>query len=268
MGGGNALKNVLFRLVIPTILFSTLIYLPKVFFHKGDMAISDYFFYVFGGISYWFTSALVVAQLCLLLLLLFKKSSIWFYVLATALLFAVGSYLSASREANDAAAFFPWYYSTGFVYTFIMALGGVYYRYEAHIDRVVKYALPAIAVVYVWLMYSTWDVHSLKLLGLGGHSNFLGFVGIVCGTALLVAFSKMLRPVKSLEFIGRNSIVFYFFSGAMPAVFGTIARRVVADDLYIVTLSVAILSFLSSYLFTWVIVRYMPFITDLRKLKS
>lgn len=269
-GGGYwyALKNVFFRLIIPTLLFSTIIYLPKVLFHSGTATWKDYFFDVFGGISYWFTSALVVAQIILLTLLLFRQTHIVFYLGVTFLLAGLGMHLNLERMSSTAVAFFPWFYKTGLVYTFVMALGGFYYRYESKIDNMLQYGWIVFTFFYVWIIFSTWELHSIKVIGLGGVCNFIGFISMICGIGLLVLLAKQLRYYKWLEFIGRNSIVFYFFSGVMPALWGTVANRFILEKSYMVTFIVATISVLCSYCLTWIIVKYLPFFTDLRKLKS
>ena len=70
--------------MIPGILFSTLIYLPKMVFHGGEVRVGRYFLDVFGGTSYWFTSALAVAQLLLLsVCFATKKTHVGWYVAAS-----------------------------------------------------------------------------------------------------------------------------------------------------------------------------------------
>lgn len=263
-----ALENTLFRLVIPTILFSSIIYLPKVFFHTGDVVLKDYFFDVFGGISFWFTSALVVAQVILLSLLLFKQTHVGFYLIITLLLAALGMYLNLERESNGPDAFFPWFYKTGLVYTFVMALGGLYFRYENRIDKIMKYAWIIPAVIYVCLLVLTWESHALKMIGLGGICNVSGFVEVLCGIVLIVLLSKQLPMMRFVEFIGRNSIVFYFFSGALPASIGWAFQKMFPDKLYIMTVAVAMLSVVMGYFLTFIVVNYFPWLTDFRKLKK
>ena len=237
-------------------------------FHSGTATWEDYFFDVFGGISYWFTSALVVAQIILLTLLLFRQTHIVFYLGVTFLLAGLGMHLNLERMSSTAVAFFPWFYKTGLVYTFVMALGGFYYRYESKIDNMLQYGWIVFTFFYVWIIFSTWELHSIKVIGLGGVCNFIGFISMICGIGLLVLLAKQLRYYKWLEFIGRNSIVFYFFSGVMPALWGTVANRFILEKSYMVTFIVATISVLCSYCFTWIIVKYLPFFTDLRKLKS
>ena len=145
-------------------------------FHNDDVSIGRYFFDVFGGISYWFISALVVAQLVLLLLLLFRFQKKWIYALITFALFGLGIYLNMGKTTTDATAYFPWFYKTGLVYTFVMTLGGIYYWYEKNIDRFLKYGWIIACAFYIGIMVSTWESHSMKAIGLGGICNLSGFI--------------------------------------------------------------------------------------------
>lgn len=269
MGGVKYLTNLLFRLIIPTILFATLIYVPKTLFHVGGVSLPDYFFNVWGGISYWFTSALVVAQLVLFLLVCtFRQRSIWLYLVLTFMISAFG--LSMSRCSNDATAFFPWFYKTGLAYTFIMALGGLYARYEELIDLLLyKGWIVVAAVTYVvFVVLDGIDPDfELDMMGLSASLNLWGFICLMAGITLIVVVAKRMRAIRWLEYIGKNSIVFYFFSGVFPAVFGWIVQRIMSNTGYTKAIITTIFSTLLAYLITCLLNKYAPFVIDLRKLK-
>lgn len=263
----KVLKNTLFRLVIPTLLFSSIIYLPKIIFHSKEVSFENYFFDVFGGISYWFTSALAVSQIVFLTLLFtFKRTSIWFYTIVSMLLFAIGYYLNINRSSNVPQAFFPWFYQTGLEYTFIMSLGGIYCCYEKQIDKIMKYSSIIVVLAYIFGLSYTWESQNLKCLGLGGICNIPGFFCIICGISILLLIAKQLNSIKWISFIGRNSIVFYFFSGMYPAVLGVTAQRIFSGKSYLVTIVVAIVAVILGAITTYVVNKYLAFMTDLRKL--
>ncbi len=62
------LNNILFKLVIPTIFFSSLFFIPKSLFHSRDFSLLIYIHDVWGGNTSWFTSALTVTQIIMILL--------------------------------------------------------------------------------------------------------------------------------------------------------------------------------------------------------
>ena len=51
---------------------------------------------------------------------------------------------------------------------------------------------------------------------------FFGFLGSV----ILIWFCKQLPQIKTLTFVGRNSICFYFMSGALPITLSAIVKNV------------------------------------------
>lgn len=153
------------------------------------------------------------------------------------------------------------------VYTFIMILGGLYYKHEERISSFMKFALIPLLIVYVGIIAYTWTSHSIACLGLSGKCNVLGFISSVCGTLLLVELVKRIRLSKLFNFIGKNSIVFYFLSGVMPAGFGLMLKQLNCELNYIFTLKTALLSISVSYGVTWCKVRFAPWLTDFRKLK-
>jgi|GEM_PF-1481645 len=70
-------ENVIFRLLIPTVLFSSLNFVPKCIFHMKEISLPVFCFNILGGISFWFTSALVITQFVMIFLCLVFKKKIW-----------------------------------------------------------------------------------------------------------------------------------------------------------------------------------------------
>lgn len=264
----KALNNTLFRLIIPALLFSTFIYLPKMLFHSKELKVNNFFFDVFGGISFWFTSALAVAQVVLLTLFLTRKRTIGFYVGSTFILFLIGLFLNFQRVSTDSETFFPWFYKTGLVYTFIISLGGLYQQYEDKINKWSRMYLPILFLGYILIIGFNWKTHAINVFGLSGICNFWGICVTICGVALIVAVAKKIHESDWLVFIGRNSIILYFFSGVLPALWASIIKRVVVSDYYGMAVVIMLLSMISGYCITWGIVRYLPFLIDLRKIKN
>ena len=87
----KALQNIVFRLMIPSLIFSAVMFVPKMLFHSAEVSVHAFLIYVLGGISYWFTSALSVAKIVFLLLVMsMKRKDIWSYMWCSVLLFALG----------------------------------------------------------------------------------------------------------------------------------------------------------------------------------
>ena len=145
--GRKLFANVLFRLIIPALLFSILLYFPKTMLLGYSMDWERLLFKTVGGGTYWFISAVVVAELLTLIFLLTREKNIWFYVLLSFVVCGIGLFLSY-RDI----ALFPhnyWAYKKGMIAMGMMALGGLYWKYEEQIDRVLKwYVLLIMAVMF------------------------------------------------------------------------------------------------------------------------
>jgi surface polysaccharide O-acyltransferase-like enzyme len=148
-----------------------------------------------------------------------------------------------------------------------MTIGGLYMQYEEMIDRVLRRFIHMALIVYLGILIMA-EIYGMKLrmIGLSGEWNLFGLIAIVCGIILLVALCKRIRPNKMLSYIGKNSIVFYFLSGVIPAMLGAIAHQLFADQSYGITLIITTIGVACGLMATYVIKRYLPYMVDLRVL--
>lgn len=263
----EALQNIIYRLMIPTLIFSAIMFLPKMMFHGTEINISTFLIHVFGGIHYWFTSALLVAQVVLLTMIrIMKRDDIWSYFYCSVLLFACGWYLNNIRTDSSVEAFFPWFWKTGIENTLIMACGGLYMQYEKRINSA-GYSLFILSVlIYGILAYKMIDGTTIPMMGRDGRCNIMGGLIIAAGITLITTVCHKIKDNRILSFIGRNSIIFYFFSGAFPAFIGMVAQRFFPEQIYAITIFVAFLSIVLAWFAAMVINKYFPCLIDLRKL--
>ena len=258
------IQTIIFRLVIPTIIFASIIYLPKLFFHSKDISITQYFYNVFGGISFWFTSTIIVSQIILLCLLFLKKKTVFPYFISSILLFIFAIYLSDIDKTP-----FPWFYKSGIGATLFLTLGGLYQQYEQKIDKKIG-VFSGILLIFIYLGCMLYDINnnSFQYAMMSMKYNIQGLLISILGIDVIVFICKQLPKLNVIEYIGRNSIVFYFFSGALPASIGLVFQKIFPEKTYIITLTVALLSICIGYLLTYVVVKYLPWLTDFRKLKN
>lgn len=255
--------NCLFKVAIPTIFFSILIYLPKIIFHSNSFNLSTFVFDVIGGTSFWFTSALLVAQLVLLTLFLSRRKNILFYISITAIIFLLLQVL-CDYTPKPAADYTPWFWRTGLNYSLIMSLGGLYMIYEEKLKSPVLWIATVISITGYYLLYTGHDV---ACLGLSGRCNLIGFLTSIATILVLIEITKRIKANKAMNFIGKNSILFYFFSGATPATFAALSTNFNING-GISLITTLILSLMSSYAITIIIVKYLPFLTDIRLINN
>jgi len=92
---------------------------------------------------------------------------------------------------------------------------------------------------------------------------------MVSTSLLLFQMMKKLPDLRILSFIGKHSITFYFFSGALPALCGAIWRRFFPGISHYLYIFAAIsCELLLATIITWGIHKFAPFLLDLRKLTA
>lgn len=257
--------NILFRLVIPSVIFATIEFFPKMLIKGSGFSPSSFLADTVGGGTYWFVSALAVAQLLFMLLLLTRIRSIWFYVACSVAFAVIGMMIESSGVVligeNDSL---PWSYKQGLVCTLYMAVGGLYQRYEKSVG------LSAWLLVLLVLVYLSGSILGPGFIG--GYSAYrcyvtpTGFVWSILGTICVVETCKRLPRMSMLTFVGRNSILFYMMSGALPTVLTALLGHWMPVNIFAFLL-IFILSVAAAYALSAFIVRFLPFIKDLRTLK-
>lgn len=259
-GGKNLILNILYRIVIPSVLFSAIEYVPAVVFRGGHLSVTEMLYKTIGGGTYWFTSALVVAQLLCLLLLLSRKRNVWFYWAIGIVVSLVGTYLITNDMWIGGRNW--WAYKQGIISMFFLGLGGIYWRYELQINKVLSwYVMIPLLVVYTFVVGWHYDITGCVISTL--HLNALG---IAMSVLICVLLPRMLRDLKSVDaitYIGKHSICFYFMSGALPIVMGMIIKRFMNVNAfgYMIDLVACIAL---AYLGTYIINRWLPWLLDLR----
>lgn len=228
-GEGKSLwENIVWRLMIPTILFSIIEFIPAHML-RGDGIWYRYIFIhkTIGGCTYWFTSALVVAEILLLILLLTRRKSIWFYFVCSSIIFALGQYIvSVDFSFFTAYPSLPWQYKQGMYAIIFIACGGLYWRYETIINQLMnKYVLAVLLMVYITVLLIVPNYFRVLVSMLD--VNIPGIVLSLLATIILIEICKLIPPSKWLNYIGMNTIGFYFMSGALPIVLSMVVHRII-----------------------------------------
>ena len=257
--GRRQVLNVLFRLVIPAILFSLLTFLPKLLL-KSHGGVGEYFVYksLLGG-TYWFISALVSAYLVLLIPLFLRIRKVGFYIGYSVVCAIVGGYL------NDYTL--PWHFDKGLLVVGFIVAGGLFHYVSNRFFRLRWgwMVVPTLLYVLVTLFfYTDLDIHCT---GSAGDYNMIGYVVSLLGSLLLVWICYRLPYCRLLSFIGSHSLLFYFFSGAVPYMVvrfvGVLFPRTELWFWVFYVVSVAV-----AWGVVWMIDRWLPWMVDLRKLRA
>lgn len=248
------------KLLWPVIVFPSIIWLPKMFAHGNIINIEAYIIDIFGGTASWFVSALIIAQLvCIGLIFLFKRR-LYLMLMVTTILMFLAFYLRTIDETS-----FPWYYKSGMIASFFLVLGGITRNYYDKLKSIVSVsALIISGVLYIGLMvynYYNWGItQAIKSVT---YDNIpLGLFNNILGIFFMIQLCHYIPDIKWLQYIGKNSIVFYFFGGGVPLVIGLLVRTYVPFDGYIMTILVTITCLAIVFPINYVIKRFFPWMLD------
>lgn len=260
-GGKKMLLNILFRIIIPSIIFASIEFFPSVLIQGHDISLEYGLYKTFGGGTYWFTSALVVAELFLLLSFCARYSNIWFYIIPCFIMALIARYCYDVNIMNEF-----WAWNRGLMSLTFLALGGLYWSYEKRFDSLKRwyFVLPLLII------------YAIVVMGLLGYNNPLismrtiqplGFISSSISCLLLVWLAKILPEVSFISFIGKNTLGFYFMSGALPIILSIAFRRFINSDVIWSVMIVSFMSIATACFVVFVINKYLPWLWDLRNIK-
>ena len=267
-GMKKTMGNILFRIIIPSIIFAVLVFFPKNLLRGTAITTKDFVYDTLGGTTFWFTSALVLAEILLLLLLMTRRKNIWFYVPFCIGLAVFGRFLAVKGiNLVNGTGSFPWHYKQALISLAYIAAGGLYWRYENRLRKVLKkwvlIILTAAFVVVVLLLHDKMEfITSLCKI------NLFGYFVTIWASMLLIELCRAIPENKTLSFIGRNTMGYYFLSGAVPNVLAVLAVKTIPGLHWWVLLLLWVLNLIVATFFVKIMNRWLPWLFDLRLLKK
>lgn len=267
-GAKNTIINVLFKIAIPSIIFSIIVFFPKFILRGEVFTINEFIQDTIGGTTFWFTSALVLAEFMLILLLTSRIRSIWFYAIVCLALTLLGNYLVINKiDLINGTSSFPWHYKQALICMIYIVLGGLYQKYESVIKKALnKYVISILTIIFILsvIFYSNHFKYVTSLCEM----NVLGVLITVLSTVLLIELCKAIPEIKILSFIGQNTMGYYFLSGAVPATVAMIALKFVPDLHWWMLIIIWVINLIITTGFVVIMNKYFPWLFDLRLLKK
>ncbi len=264
--GKDVICNIIYKLCIPSILFSLINFFPSHILRGYDFDLATLWYKTIGGCTFWFTSALIVAELILLLLLLTRRKNIWFYFVCSVIVFAIGQYVVASNwSLFPSYPSFPWQYKHGMYAIIFLALGGVYWYYENTVNKVInKYVLVLMIIIYVVALWINPDYFRVLVSMLD--VNVPGVALSLLATIILIELCKLIPAYKILNYMGKNTIGLYFMSGALPIVLSMLVHRILPSTNMLGLVSVFLGSLVIGLVVVYCINSFFPWLFDIRLL--
>ncbi|MEE1297855.1 MAG: acyltransferase family protein [Muribaculaceae bacterium] len=257
-------QKILNKLLWPAIFFPSLIWLPKMIAHGNVIDLESFVVNIFGGIATWFVSSIIVGQLLLLLILYVIKKYI--YTLAVSfVLFLLAFYLNNINPDP-----FPWYYKSGMIGAFFLSLGGGLYKYVNNIEKYISIKsllISGIACIIMHIYCFNYNIYQ-NIMSVDYDNILLGLFNNLLGIFFMIQLCHYIPEIKWLQYIGKNSIVFYFFGGGVPLVMGYLVRTYIPFQGYLMTILVPILCLVIVFPINYIIKRYFAWTLDFSKITN
>lgn len=134
--GIKMVKNIFYKLVIPSLIFSTLIYFSKTLIRNNGISLNAFIHDTILGGSLWFTSSLVIAELLVLFFLFIRTNKIIIYLCTASITCVIGLllYYSSPSFIHN----IPWFWNTGCVASLFLVFGGLLCTIEDYVDSITR----------------------------------------------------------------------------------------------------------------------------------
>ena len=202
---------------------------------------------------------LVVAELVTMLLLLTRIKNVWFYFLSTFAIGLIGMFFQQGMYAYEI-----WAWHRGIIAVMFLGFGGLYWKYEGVLTKYLKwYVLLTLLALYVIILMCCRNTNpNISILSL----QPLGIVTTLIACVLMIELCKRLPENSTMNYIGQNTLGFYFMSGALPIAVSRIAHKIIGGSYVSVMLADWIVCLVAAYYIVKLINRYAPWLFDVKKL--
>lgn len=212
------LRSVARGIVLPYFVFTLLLALPKHLFHGSGESAADVLLTIVKGQASWFVAALAVAEVMFALMMQLPSAVRRVAVPVICVAGYVASYFLTFE------VMFVWYACVALMSLIFIYAGMLYRTFERRIDAAMRPAVfAACAALLVALKWYEWRMGWEMIYGpYCGDSAAVFLVDNIIASLLILSLAKRFDGLRLVNLVGRNSLVWYFFAGASPALSATL----------------------------------------------
>lgn len=265
----KSLLSTIKRLVVPYLIFSSIIWIPKSISHGNSVDLLSAICDIGGGYANWFVPALICSRLALTLILSINKSFKFIWI-------GTGFFLVAGLLLLEFVPFnMPWNMVKGFICLLYLTLGLTYRSYENKIKSLSNTTLMLLSILYIFLMYINRYVFPFEkciyTMSLGNVVLSDAFAYVVVSLLAILVLVNMLKQlptnIKCLSYIGENSLIFYFLNTGALTVMCIVARKLgleykgnIMYPIVIFLIDIALM-----YIASYLIMKFAPWMVGMSK---
>ena len=243
-------------LLLPYFIFTTLIAIPKVLLRQENIDWIDTILNIISGRASWFIAALIVGELFFAILLT-KTRGKTKWLSTNAIACFIIYYVIPFNQHNY------WQWQDALLAVPFLSAGYIYHQYEKHLNTINK-PLYSFILLLILIIIKIYEYHvDLPMRNIAIENIPLFLADTFIWLLFIISIIRYIPRCKMIEWTGKHSIVYYFLAGGCPLLISMIMNNIEFNyDGYLYHYLIALISVyaLSTWL-TWLIFKYIPFIT-------
>ena len=252
----SSLRRIVRSLLIPYFVFTSLIALPKVFIRGSEINLADIAVLILSGRASWFIVALMVAELMFILLLWISRGKhSWLFIVAV--ICFVTYYLIPFNQHNY------WQWQDALL-AFDFLYAGYLYRQYASLFHTINRPFYSFLFLLLLITIKIYEYPlNLPMRNIAIENIPLFLADSIVWLLLVITLIRYIPRQRMVEWTGQHSIVYYFMAGGCPLVVSILMRKAgLPYDGYMYRYWIALaLTYVLATAITWLIYRYIPYIT-------
>ena len=253
----HKLTSIGHSLLLPYLLFTAVLALPKAFVHGWSIDWKSVLLPILTGRASWFIATLIVSEIVFSLFLWITRGKVIpLFLLSFCALF--GSVL-LTKQSTD----YPWCINNALQAVLFLSIGWFYQCRKELFNRINTPLYTSFLFISLIIIkgYATYKGVHTMIYPMSIDSYFLFFLDMLTSIFLLVNICKQLPRFKLLEWVGAHSIVYYFVCGGVPLCLSLALDKVGLDyhgAYYSVLIAYALVCIVASGIVA-IVYRYLPF---------
>ena len=258
----HKLTSIGHSLLLPYLLFTAVLALPKAFVHGWSIDLKSVLLPILTGRASWFIATLIVSETVFSLFLWITRGKVIpLFLLSFCAL--VGSVL-LTKQSTD----YAWCINNALQAVFFLCIGWFYQSRKEVFNRINTPLYTSFLFISLIIIkgYATCKGVHTMIYPMGIDSYFLFFLDMLTSIFLLVNICKQLLRCKLVEWVGAHSIVYYFVCGGVPLCLSLALEKVGLDyhgAYYSVLIAYALVCIVASGIVA-IVYRYLPFMLGKR----
>lgn len=254
------ITSILKTMLLPYFIFTSAIAIPKAIVHGYDIDIINSIILIATGRASWFIAALIVAEIIFSILLwtAIKRKN---WILPVFCLICLLTYCIMPPCNHN-----YWYWQDALLAVFFLYTGWIYHKYETQFNKINHISYFIIAILLAMIKVLEYDMnYAMKSISIINYPLFLADT-LLC-IFLFAGISKKLPSMPIIEWTGKHCIIYYFLAGGSPLITAITLNKLdfCCNNLLYRLLIASFISYCIATILTWVIYRYIPFVTGRKK---